>query len=724
MTASRVDTLDALVHALEEASFDVSICDISMPSLTTLEALAAVRATGRDVPFIVVSGTVSEEVAVQTMKAGANDYISKHSLARLGPAVDRELRDAADRAGHREAERLRARAEGSFRALIESLPDLVMVVRDGTLAYVNTVLVKALGYPSSASLLGKPPSSLVAENMAATVDERVKAAMSAPIPLQERLFVRMDGSLLAVEVWGSPVEFDGGPAVVAMARDITERKRLAAEARASEDRFRALVGSMKDTVYTLDAEQRYTGVYGGHRHVSQCVVGKSARELLTPSVAAVHEREQSRALAGEPVLFDWSRDDAGTPVHYETVLSPLRNEAGKVVGLVGVTRDVTVQKNTIAQLLLADRLAALGGLAAGLAHEINNPLAALLLNLEMMTRVMEGAMGGRVDGVELQESLADSCEAAARVRDIVRDVKLFARAGDETRALVDVRTLLDSAVRLAVAELRDKADVVKEYGDVPLVRASEARLGQVFLNLLVNAAQATPAGRPAERSIRLVTRQDEASVIVEIIDAGGGIPPEVLARLFTPFFTTKPAGIGTGLGLSISHTIVHELGGSIVAESSVGRGTTFRVRLPVPAGASLPAASREPGPRSRGTRRRILVVDDDAALIRSVHRMLATEHDVVSEAYSSRALERLVGGERYDVIVCDLMMPGLDGAALHEALALAAPDQAARMAFVSAAPSLEMRRFLDRSARPWLEKPFSVDALLRMIDAVEPGLVD
>jgi signal transduction histidine kinase len=239
------------------------------------------------------------------------------------------------------------------------------------------------------------------------------------------------------------------------------------------------------------------------------------------------------------------------------------------------------------RLLISERLVSVGTLAAGVAHEINNPLAVAMANLECVLADLAPApeTAGPRDLAAYAEPLRDIDEALKRIRDIVRDVKLFSRPQESKASAVDVRSVIDSSVRMALKEIRRGARVIKEFGAVPLVTANESRLGQVILNLIVNAAHAVPEGRAGDNTLRLITRTlEDGRAVIEVADTGCGIPREHLERIFDPFFTTKPAGVGTGLGLSICHTIVAELGGEIEVDSEVGRGTTFRVLLP-PAGA-------------------------------------------------------------------------------------------------------------------------------------------
>jgi signal transduction histidine kinase len=385
------------------------------------------------------------------------------------------------------------------------------------------------------------------------------------------------------------------------------------------------------------------------------------------------------------------------------------------------------------QLLLSDRLTSLGTLAAGVAHEINNPLAALLANLELITHAIESTKEPRLRASEPPESaaalaerirdcVADAREAGERISRTVRDLAIFLRSDDEGHDSVDVQRVLESALRLASAEVRQHAQLVEDYGDVPPVRGSEARLGQVFVNLVVNAAQAIPDGQAKKHQIRVATRlQDPDRVAIDVSDTGCGISPEHLSRIFDPFFTTKPVGLGTGLGLAVSHRIVSALGGEIKVDTEIGKGTTFSVLLPV-------ATSLAKGPRDvlrevyslppAVRRARVLVVDDEATIASAIRAMLSVAHDVTVETGGAPVLERIRAGERYDVILCDLMMPDVSGMDLYERLAQEAPQQARRMVFITGgAFTHRAQTFLDEVQNQRIEKPFTSRQLLDAIDA-------
>jgi CheY-like chemotaxis protein/two-component sensor histidine kinase len=365
-------------------------------------------------------------------------------------------------------------------------------------------------------------------------------------------------------------------------------------------------------------------------------------------------------------------------------------------------------------------MASLGTLAAGVAHEINNPLAAILANVEVVLRELKSTLArSRADGemppeasarwmIErlptLVDSLTDAHDATMRVRDVSRDLKVFSRADARRHGPVDVRNVLESTLRMARNEIRHRAQLVREYTDVPGVDADETRLGQVFLNLVINAAQALPDGEAERHRITVSTRALAPGwVVVEVRDTGPGIPAEALPRIFDPFFTTKPIGVGSGLGLSICHSIVTGLGGSIDVESRAGIGTRFRVVLPVaqPEDEVMSEAFCEEESEMVGT---------------ALSRVLSSEHDVTCSNDARDAYDRLVRGEPFDIVICDLLMPDLTGMGLYDALLVAAPDVAGRMVFMTGgAFTPAARDFLERVRQPRIDKPFDVPRVRALI---------
>jgi signal transduction histidine kinase len=378
-------------------------------------------------------------------------------------------------------------------------------------------------------------------------------------------------------------------------------------------------------------------------------------------------------------------------------------------------------------LMISDRMISMGMLAAGVAHEINNPLACVMANLDLALQGLAKRTEERglsAEFAEVRDDLLDACEATERIRKIVSDLKIFSRSKEDKTSPVDVQHVMESALRMALNAIRYFASLVKNYGETPLVQASESRLGQVFLNLIINAAQAIDERGAKNNEIRISTGMDPSgrndvcgSVFIEIADTGSGMPPEVLQQIFTPFFTTKPIGVGTGLGLSICHQIVTGFGGSIDVKSEVGVGTTFRITLPLAKPEALVEAVNTDPDVSARRRGVILVVDDEPMITKAMQRIFSAEHEVVAAGGAKEALDRIGSGERFDVILCDLMMPQMTGMDLHAELSSVAQEQADRMVFLTGgAVTTRARDFLAQTDRPCIEKPFDAIRLRGMIN--------
>jgi signal transduction histidine kinase/ActR/RegA family two-component response regulator len=367
-------------------------------------------------------------------------------------------------------------------------------------------------------------------------------------------------------------------------------------------------------------------------------------------------------------------------------------------------------------LVRAERLAALGRLSASVGHEINNPLSYVIGNLEYVSK--ELAQGRANEGV--QEALRDAASGAERIRRIVHELRAFVRGSDrDRRELVDLSEVLDASVKLVWSELRHRARLEREIVTLPKLHADPIRLTQVFVNVLMNAVQAIPeerAGR-GDSVITVRTRQlSNHELAVEIADTGVGIAEADRPRLFEPFFSTKPQDKGTGLGLFVSLGIVSSLGGRIDLESREGRGTLVRVVLPIPEAVS-PAVERVsslPPPAVKD--RRLLVVDDDVLVARTLVRLLS-EHRVDVVTSGREALARLaMEGPDFDLVLCDLMMPDITGMDVYEEVERKHPGLASRFVFISGGGVTERsRRFLEQHAERVLPKPIDSAELLRLL---------
>jgi two-component system cell cycle sensor histidine kinase/response regulator CckA len=400
-------------------------------------------------------------------------------------------------------------------------------------------------------------------------------------------------------------------------------------------------------------------------------------------------------------------------------------EAGQRLGAVMVFRDVSDQRNLQKQLELANQLASLGTMAAGVAHEINNPLSVVTANADFIAQELKEH---RAELVRLSASepakqrcedmllaLHDVRQAAARIGSIVDDLRAFSRPAQPQAGVADVVKCLSWALRTTAHEFQQRAQLITHFGPVPHVPGDEAKLGQVFINLLVNAAHAMAPGQADQNRVTISVRTDERGwAVIEIADTGCGIPAADLPRIFDPFFTTRSSGGGTGLGLSICHGIVTAFGGELRVSSEPGTGSRFTVYLPSTAPRatqSEPRLQTQLEPR----RSRLLIIDDEQMVLRVLERVLRN-HDLMCTQSARAGLDHIRNGEQFDLILTDITMPSMTGIQFYEELLAHYPEHAKRVVFLSGgAVSLDISDFLQSVSNPRIEKPFDSRGLRAQI---------
>jgi PAS domain S-box-containing protein len=500
-----------------------------------------------------------------------------------------------------------------------------------------------------------------------------------------------------------------------------------------EEQVRELRAALEDAaeaICRVDAEGRVMSVNPAFTRLTGFepgeIVGRTWETTVSAADRALVRGDMESATQKVERDVHGARKD-GTPFDMQLAVVPVIDLHGSrpvPKGHYFFMRDLTERRRMENQLIFAGRMAAVGTLAAGVAHEINNPLAYIVANIDFVRHQLttfasratrqssvSGDLGRSLD--EAGEALAEARQGAERVRNIVRDLRVFARGDDDQSGPVALRRVLDSSINIAWNEIRHRARLVKDYGDTPMVEANESRLGQVFLNLLLNAAHAIPEGETERNEIRVSTRTDgRGHAVVEIRDTGGGIPPAIRERIFDPFFTTKSAGEGTGLGLWICSGILSALGGEIGVDSEMGKGSSFRVTLP-PVAMETPATATARAPVDVSVPGgRLLIVDDEPMILGALRRSFSSDYQVTCVGDGRRALERIRAGERYDVILCDLMMPEITGMDLYAEMSRIAPEQIERVVFVTGgAFTPRAREFLERIPNARVEKPIDFQNL-------------
>jgi len=600
-----------------------------------------------------------------------------------------------------------------FLSVLEELPTGIRVARGRACewVYANRAFRELVG-PGEYRLLDTAGRPYPKESMPLA---RVWDARTA-VELDDLVIARADGTQVNVRAVGRPIAGAAGELthVLVSFKDISAEVRAAVEGADMRARLQTAVdhapvilfATDRDGVVTLSegAALRALGFRAGE------LVGRSVFELYRDNPEVLSNAR--RALRGESLA---TTIDLGQ-VAFESWLGPLRSSSGEVCGMIGVCTDVTERLRLERQVTQADRLSVLGRLAASVAHEINNPLAYTVEALRLSTEVLGELDDASGALARVRRLLGEASEGAERVRLTVRDLKSFSR-DEDVRQPLDLERTLGTAIKLVAKRIGTRGTIDRRLGPSVVVRADENRLVQIFVNLILNAADALPAGRSEQNRIRVSTRMQGDGVVVEVADNGPGVPPAMRELVFEPFFTTKPVGEGTGLGLFVTRNLVAALGGSVAVGDAPEGGALFSVRLPVERGAEV-VVERTSTPSGPLTGKfRVLIIDDDPQVSELLRLSLEREYpgSAVHAFTNARAgLDRLLAGERYDLVFCDLMMGGLSGIKIYDELHRRAPGRERDVIFMTGGVfDAAVSDFLASVPNEVLDKPFDIRAEVR-----------
>ena len=568
---------------------------------------------------------------------------------------------------------------------------------------------------TSAELIGQLPWWILRESDWPLVQRAIARLGAAPPLLFDVTVLQPSGREVPIELAATRIITPGGTFVFGYYRDVSVEREAVAALRASEARFRFLVESAPDGVVIL---VRGTIVFMNPRAATLLGAG-SPQQALGQPISAFLPPEDARLAATRIAEMFRTGTEMG-PNEYRTVadrdriveIKSVRCDWDGQPAVLAFARDVTERKAIQQRLMDADRLAAMGTLAAGVAHEINNPLTYALLGVQRIDALLVGLPEATV--ATIRERLHEIEHGITRVASITAGLRSFARPDDAPPGPVDLVATVEQALRMVGNDLRHRAQLVRRLEPIPHVIGNASRLEQVVINLLLNAIQSLPA-EGAHTITLSVAPRGSASVALSICDTGRGIPEDVRGKVFDPFFTTRRIGEGMGLGLAVCKTIVEGFGGTIEIESGVGVGTTMTIVLsahhaPIPSPDAPRPLPVEPG------RWKILIIDDERLVRDALTRLLTPDHDVISASSGEAGLAAIDAGS-FDVIICDVMMPGLNGRDVYRRIAAEHPGLERRLMFISGgAFTQELDAFLTTTSNQFLSKPFRLDELFGAIE--------
>ncbi|MDH5491517.1 MAG: PAS domain S-box protein [Myxococcales bacterium] len=727
----------AIVDALPDLMFRLSAQGVFLDAHVPDESPAGLPwrdALGAHIADVLPAGVSADAframaIALQTGKTSSFDFCMEIAgtglryfearVARSAPdQVLMVIHDVSGRVRAARAEAALRVSEARYRTLVETAPDMITVLSpDGVVEFAS----HPSGGSDSKAEIGLRWADFVVDASRESFEAAfARALASESIVTCELRMCFWQGPERHLQTRMRRILELGRRKILLFSTDVTAQKAQEEALRRSEARFRDLLDRAPIPIAVLgnDREIAYANEAMGD------VFGQAVDALVGSdglgSIAA-EDREHVRgaidaALGGDSRTLELriARPDGRRTV-LQATSAPVDFDGGLSVLILGI--DLTDRRSLEAQLALSDRLASVGALAAGVAHEINNPLTYVIENLRMARLKLGGAASPREPerDAPLAELLADASDGADRVRKIVGGLRTFARIEEDEQFALDLGLVLENTVRLARNQLRYRACLVVQIAEgLPQIMANEGRISQVVLNLLINAGQAIAEGCPEENEIRLDAFEREGSVVIEISDTGRGIAPEHLENLFDPFFTTKPVGEGSGLGLAVCHGIVVGLGGRMEVSSRVGYGSTFRVLLPVYSRDSkAPPVELEFLEGDALIPLRILLVEDDAPVRTALRRALEEYHQIHEASSCAEARAILGSNAPIDVLLTDLMMQDGTGAQLYEWVEANRPGLADRTLFVSGGGvTRSVNAFLADHAKRLIHKPVDMRQLL------------
>jgi PAS domain S-box-containing protein len=622
-------------------------------------------------------------------------------------------------------------SEEKYRQVVNNVSEAIVVIQDGVIKFANpramevsSCLCDGLGTKGIMEMLHPDDREVAKKRYLATL----KGEGLLPDYPTYRIMGK-GGDTEWMEVSATRITWEGKPAVLAFMADVTKRKQVEGVLRQSEERYRTIMEDMEEGYYEADLTGNITFVNDSMSRI----LGYENGEMIGTNYCSYVGGDESRQIykdvnsvyrTRKPAKwFSWEfLTKSGETRFIEASVAPRLNAQGEVIGFRGIFNDVTERKAIEQQVLMTSKLASIGELASGVAHELNNPLTGVIGYAQLL-------IDSKNVPQEVKSDLNKVYQESQRAAKIVQNLLSFARRRKPEKRYFDANELIQKTLELRSYELKTsniKVDVDLEP-ELPEIKADYYQIQQVILNIVINAEQAlAETGRRGKIAVTTSVIKDH--IRISIADNGPGIPKENISRVFDPFFTTKEVGKGTGLGLSVCHGIVAAHGGNIYAESEEGKGAEFIIDLPIAvaeepdSGDVVTAGIKDNRRYRRRASENILIIDDESGVRDVLARTFSeTGYQTDSASDAKCALTKL-NKNGYDLFIIDLKLPRVSGMRLYEIMKEKYPSSAEKVMFITGdAITQSTQDFLDSAGRPYLTKPFNPKMAVELVEEMLRG---
>ncbi len=659
----RVETAEEMNTALQADGWELIICDFTLPNFSAPHALNLIQNQRIDLPFIIVSGNIGEENAVAAMKAGAHDYIMKDNLARLVPVIEREVHEAQIRRERKRVNEALKDSEERFRSMVEHSHEGIVIINEKfRLIYVNSVFSKMIGL-NPVELIQKDFRTFFADGSfdlaAQLVDPEEK--LNPPARSAECDMKCATTSCQRVLINFSLIkDTKGTKFIVAQVLDITERYRSEIELRKSEEKYRLVVENASEAIFI---EQDGKIKFCNPKTLEICGYTKDELQQM-PWTSLKVAQDFPIGTSSNSAYRILTKQKIEKWIDVNQVNIEYDNQSAAL----NFVRDITEQKLLEDRLKMSQKLEAIGTLAGGIAHDFNNILSPILGYTEL---VMEGMPKNSHD----YNNLVQVYQAANRAKDLVLQILTFSRQSDQEPRPLRIQLIVHEALKLLRAAIPSTIKFkININSKCAPVNADPTQIHQIVMNLCTNAyhAMMTKGGVIGISLDEIYINKEDAVdykginsgpfICLSVSDTGHGMDTTVLPRIFEPFFTTKEKGLGTGMGLAVVHGIVKNHKGHIDVYSEVGKGSTFKVYLPIEQQTITSAEQINLDEIPRGSER-ILVIDDEGYIVQMLVQMLESlGYTVEARTNSNEALELfLLDPFYFQLVITDQIMPQITG---------------------------------------------------------------